>query len=89
MEVPQINHYYKIIIFFGNLKKKHIQDGRENGRGLNQGCPVSINNKWGSTMPFLKVYRTREKQLLSAMLALAAERSNVSVHYPKRRRNKK
>ena len=35
------------------------------------------------TTPFRKVYRNRANQLLSALLALAAERSNVSVHFPK------
>ena len=38
------------------------------------------------TTPFRKVYRNRANQLLSVLLALAAERSNVSAHFPKRRR---
>ena len=36
------------------------------------------------TTLFRKVHRNREKQLLSALPALAAERSNVLVHFPKK-----
>ena len=37
------------------------------------------------TTPFRKVYRNRAKQLFSALLALAAERSKASGDFPKRR----
>ena len=38
---------------------------------------------WLTTTTFFRnVYRNRAKQLLSVLLALAEERSNVSVHFP-------
>ena len=43
----------------------------------------SLVSTFVCTTPFRKGYQNLAKQLLSAVLALAAERSNVSVIFPK------
>ena len=67
--------------------------GRKRKYNLRETCPLMWPPPppsalfWGIIFIILnlwrKVYRNRAQQLLSVLLALAAERSNVSVHFPK------